>query len=90
MKDKLYDWLCYHGAGVWLRLERRLFIVWRGIGMRMEWLNVEDYPLTMTDARSIPYAPGVRCEDCGALGAYDFMGDWLCARCAGTEQGQDE
>lgn len=35
----------------------------------------------MTD-RTIPYEPDHPCEECGRMGAYDLMGDYLCAECA--------
>ena len=37
--------------------------------------------VAMSD-RTMPFEPDSRCECCGAMGAFDFMGDLLCARCA--------
>lgn len=32
-------------------------------------------------SREIPFEPDERCDCCGALGAFDFMGDFLCPNC---------
>lgn len=32
--------------------------------------------------REVAYDEDMACDCCGSIGAYDFMGDWLCARCA--------
>lgn len=32
--------------------------------------------------RDVPYDPDLVCEGCNRVGAYDFMGDYLCDRCA--------
>lgn len=32
-------------------------------------------------AREVPYDPVAICDMCGTIGAYDFQGDQLCARC---------
>lgn len=32
--------------------------------------------------RTIPFDERAICDDCGALGALDFMGDCLCPECA--------
>jgi uncharacterized Zn ribbon protein len=33
-------------------------------------------------SREVPFDPVAVCDDCGAKGAYDFMGDYLCPECA--------
>ena len=33
-------------------------------------------------SREVPFEPEARCDNCGTYGAYDFMGDYLCAECA--------
>jgi len=35
--------------------------------------------------REVPLEPDLVCDRCGAVGAYDFMGDILCWGCAGKE-----
>ena len=32
--------------------------------------------------REIPFDVKAKCDECGKLGAYDFMGDLLCPECA--------
>lgn len=32
--------------------------------------------------REVPFDEKERCDRCGAIGAFDFMGDLLCAKCA--------
>ena len=32
-------------------------------------------------SRDIPYDPELQCDNCGAIGAYDFMGEYLCENC---------
>ena len=32
--------------------------------------------------REVPFEEGARCDSCGYMGAFDFMGDSLCASCA--------
>jgi hypothetical protein len=32
--------------------------------------------------KDIPYEVDAVCDECGTLGAYDFMGDCLCPECA--------
>lgn len=32
--------------------------------------------------RTIPFDIDATCDECGKKGAYDFMGDYLCDRCA--------
>jgi len=32
-------------------------------------------------SRDIPYDPELQCDNCDAVGAYDFMGDYLCPNC---------
>ena len=31
--------------------------------------------------RTYPYEPDAYCDDCGHQGAYDLMGEYLCAKC---------
>lgn len=31
--------------------------------------------------RTIPFEPDFRCDICNAIGAYDFMGDYICPKC---------
>lgn len=31
--------------------------------------------------REVPFDPAETCDICGALGAFDFMGDYYCAEC---------
>lgn len=42
-------------------------------------------------SRAIPYDRNAVCDECGHVGAYDFMGDLLCEKCAdkyiGNESG---
>ena len=33
------------------------------------------------DGRMIPFDPDLRCDICNCLGAYDFMGDYICSKC---------
>ena len=33
-------------------------------------------------SRIVPYNSDLICDDCGHKGAYDFMGDYLCQKCA--------
>ena len=33
-------------------------------------------------SRQVPFEPNAVCDSCGAKGAFDFMGDMLCGRCA--------
>lgn len=39
-------------------------------------------------SRTVPFDPDAVCDDCGATGAYDFMGDYVCSKCA--EAGGDD
>ena len=32
-------------------------------------------------SRDIPYSPTEKCDACGKIGAFDFMGDFLCDKC---------
>lgn len=32
--------------------------------------------------REVPYEPNETCDICGCVGAYDFYGDFMCAKCA--------
>lgn len=36
--------------------------------------------------RDIPFDPDLVCDECGKLGAYDFMGDYLCSECFESEE----
>ena len=38
--------------------------------------------------RTYPFDPLERCDECGCLGAFDFMGDCYCAKCL-QEFGED-
>lgn len=46
--------------------------------------------------REVPFDPKAICDGCGARGAFDFMGDLLCPKCADgavdtvDEDGEDE
>jgi hypothetical protein len=33
-------------------------------------------------SRQADFEPNAVCDSCGAKGAFDFMGDYLCGRCA--------
>lgn len=33
-------------------------------------------------SRNVPFDENAKCDDCGAKGAFDFMGDFLCTECA--------
>ena len=41
-------------------------------------------------SREIPYDPEATCDECGAEGAFDFMGDLLCQACTRKALGGDE
>lgn len=41
-------------------------------------------------SRLIPFDPEAICDGCGAQGAYDFMGDLLCADCSSEIECEDE
>lgn len=32
-------------------------------------------------SREVPWAEDAHCDVCGQLGAYDFMGDYVCGKC---------
>jgi len=36
--------------------------------------------------RDVPYNANLICDECGKRGAYDFMGDYLCPKCANIEK----
>lgn len=36
-------------------------------------------------SREVPYNEESVCDVCGHKGAYDFMGDYICGRCADKE-----
>jgi hypothetical protein len=40
--------------------------------------------------RAVPFDPNAICDDCGMKGAYDFIGDLLCAKCAEKALGKSE
>lgn len=33
-------------------------------------------------SREVPFDKSAKCDNCGKIGAYDFMGDYLCPECA--------
>ncbi len=33
----------------------------------------------------VEFDTGAKCDACGTIGAWDFMGDLLCLKCAGIE-----
>jgi len=33
-------------------------------------------------SREVPFDEAAKCDECGKIGAYDFMGDLLCPECA--------
>lgn len=33
-------------------------------------------------SRIVPFDRSATCDSCSAIGAFDFMGDYLCAECA--------
>lgn len=35
-------------------------------------------------SREIPFDENAECDWCGAIGAFDFMGDFLCPNCAAS------
>lgn len=40
--------------------------------------------------RPIPFESDKKCDNCGKLGAFDFMGDYLCPECADKAIGEPE
>lgn len=32
-------------------------------------------------SKIVPFKPNEKCDSCGALGAYDFYGDYSCQKC---------
>jgi len=42
------------------------------------------------EERELPFDPDEVCTVCGAAGAYDFMGEKLCAMCAFGELDDEE
>jgi hypothetical protein len=32
-------------------------------------------------SREVPFDKDAKCDECGAVGAYDFMGDYACQAC---------
>lgn len=40
--------------------------------------------------RDVPFDDEAKCDSCGQLGAYDFMGDYLCPNCAEKAIGESE
>jgi len=39
-------------------------------------------------SRDVPYSGDDICDRCGAVGAYDFIGDCLCSMCAEEALGE--
>lgn len=37
-------------------------------------------------SRTVPYEEDAICDGCGAKGASDFMGDYLCEKCVGHDE----
>lgn len=33
-------------------------------------------------SRDVPFNPNAKCDTCGRIGAYDFMGDYICTKCS--------
>ena len=33
-------------------------------------------------SRDVYYDKNAKCDECGAVGAFDFMGDYICMKCA--------
>lgn len=40
--------------------------------------------------RTVPFDEKAKCDDCGKVGAYDFMGDLLCPECTEKAMGEPE
>ena len=40
--------------------------------------------------RAVPFDETEVCDNCGKVGAYDFMGDLLCPECASKAIGESE
>jgi len=38
----------------------------------------------MYDDREVPFSSNEKCDTCGKVGAYDFMGDFICENCLET------
>lgn len=41
-------------------------------------------------SRNIYFDDDAVCDNCGKIGAYDFMGDWLCPECTRKALGEPE
>lgn len=39
--------------------------------------------------REVPWTEDAHCDVCGQLGAYDFMGDYICHKCIMLEKESD-
>lgn len=39
--------------------------------------------------RTVPFKKEARCDDCGAKGAWDFMGDYICTKCLDADYGEN-
>ena len=37
--------------------------------------------LSENTGREVPFDEGAKCDECGAQGAFDFMGDFYCMPC---------
>ena len=37
-------------------------------------------------SREVKFDKNAICDNCGAIGAYDFMGDYLCEKCAESDR----
>ena len=35
-------------------------------------------------SRDVPFDPDTKCDNCGVVGAFDFMGDYFCSGCLAT------
>jgi len=40
--------------------------------------------------RDVPYDEDAKCDDCGNMGAYDFMGDYICEECVAKYDDDEE
>lgn len=40
--------------------------------------------------RDVPFEHDKKCDACGKLGAFDFMGDYLCGECFAKERETDD
>ena len=37
-------------------------------------------------SREVPYGTELKCDNCGKIGAFDFMGDYICGECIVTDE----